>query len=437
MLSSLALLSLPLLSAAAVYPRHDDEHSHSVARRLPDSWYQRDDHPVHALFRRDGPTDGATYAQVGSPEWVSAYPAGPPASPDPTKMPVEWLNALNDALARGVIPNISVTTLADPVNGIPTYPSDLNATGPEVCSATYQCRIPGDVWDAPDGALGLSFDDGPLPPSDGLYAYLAEHNQTATHFMIGSNIIQYPTEFLKAFGQGDDIAVHTWTHPYMTTLSNEVVVAELGWTVQLIHNSTGGRVPRFWRPPYGDSDMRTRAIAKEVFGLTTVVWNQDTNDWSLSDSPPGTTAAKVNASLTQWLTGPKSPGLIILEHELSNQSVASFQAAYPMMLSTGWQVTSLAKLMGNGTSYQNAANDEGAVVPVGNILNAVNVTVPLSSSASAIITPTASAAKQATPAQASASASRVAKSSDALSMGPSVGLATAVAAALFGIMLCA
>jgi len=217
-----------------------------------------------------------------------------------------------------------------------------------------------------------------------------------------------------------------------------VVVAELGWTVQLIHNSTGGRVPRFWRPPYGDSDTRVRAIAKEVFGLTTVVWNQDTNDWALSDSPPGTTPEKVNASLTQWLTGPKSPGLIILEHELSNQSVASFQAAYPLMLSTGWKITSLAQLMSNGSSYQNAASDEGAVVPVANILNAVNVTIPLaSSSASAIIAPTASVTKQATPAQASAAPSRLAKSSDAVSMGPSAGLATAIAAALFGIVLCA
>lgn len=59
----------------------------------------------------------------------------------------------------------------------------------------------------------------------------------------------------------------------------------------LIHNSTGGRVPRYWRPPYGDSDMRVRSIAKEVsfkkfdglpilielqvFGLDTVVWNQE------------------------------------------------------------------------------------------------------------------------------------------------------------------
>lgn len=48
----------------------------------------------------------------------------------------------------------------------------------------------------------------------------------------------------------------------MTTLSNEMVLAELGWTMKIIHDSTGGRVPRFWRPPYGDSDSRVRAIAK-------------------------------------------------------------------------------------------------------------------------------------------------------------------------------
>jgi len=35
--------------------------------------------------------------------------------------------------------------------------------------------------------------------------------------------------------------------------------------MELIHNSTGGRVPRFWRPPYGDSDNRVTAIAKEVW----------------------------------------------------------------------------------------------------------------------------------------------------------------------------
>jgi chitin deacetylase len=68
--------------------------------------------------------------------------------------------------------------------------------------------------------------------------------------MIGVNIVSYPDLFMKAFGNGDDIAVHTWTHPYMTTLSNEDVVAQLGYTMAIIHDSTGGRLPRYWRPPF-------------------------------------------------------------------------------------------------------------------------------------------------------------------------------------------
>lgn len=73
----------------------------------------------------------------------------------------------------------------------------------------------------------------------------------------------------------DDIAVHTWTHPYMTTLDNLGVLGQLGWTMEIIHNSTGGRLPKYWRPPFGDSDNRVNAIAREVFGLTTVIWNQE------------------------------------------------------------------------------------------------------------------------------------------------------------------
>ena len=98
-----------------------------------------------------------------------------------------------------------------------------------------------------------------------MYAFLQQNNVPSTHFYIGTNILQYPSEFMSAFtGLKSDIAVHTWTHPYMTTLSNEGVVAELGWTMQLIYNSTGGLIPRYWRPPYGDSDVRVVAIAKEV-----------------------------------------------------------------------------------------------------------------------------------------------------------------------------
>jgi hypothetical protein len=33
---------------------------------------------------------------------------------------------------------------------------------------------------------------------------------------------------------------------YMTTMSNEAIVAELGWTMQIIYDQNGGKVPKYW-----------------------------------------------------------------------------------------------------------------------------------------------------------------------------------------------
>lgn len=115
-----------------------------------------------------------------------------------------------------------------------------------------------------------------MQPSDGLYSFLRQNQVKATHFFIGVNIINFPNEFNTAFQTNqDDIAVHTWTHPHMTTLSNADVVAQLAWTLQVIYNSTGGRLARYWRPPYGDTDLRVTSIAEVIFGLTTVGWNRE------------------------------------------------------------------------------------------------------------------------------------------------------------------
>ncbi|KAJ7185323.1 glycoside hydrolase/deacetylase [Mycena filopes] len=376
---TLALLALPLLSGASVHRRHDHAHAHNIAKRLPSpQWYHDSDHPVHELFRRAAPTDGATYAAVGSDEWSKPFPPGPPASPDVKILPAAWVAALNDAIARKAIPDIPLSANVSD-GGSPVYPTGSDPNSPQICSATYQCRIDGDIWDVADGHVGLSFDDGPEAGTASLLQFLDQQKQLVTHFMIGSNIVFQPDDFLAAFNRGDDIAVHTWTHPHMTTQSNLQVLGELGWTMQIIHDSTGGRVPKFWRPPYGDSDVRTRAIAKEVFGMTTIIWNQDTSDWSLDETPPGTTADKIKSSMQQWLTGPKSPGLNILEHELTKDSVASFAAAYPVMLSNGWNVVSLAQLVGGNSSYQNSPSSSGAVA-LADILDAKSVVAPAASS---------------------------------------------------------
>ncbi|KAG6900966.1 hypothetical protein C0993_004403 [Termitomyces sp. T159_Od127] len=387
------LLALPLAHAA----RFRVPHAHSLERRLPASWYQHDDHPVHALFRRGPPTDGTNYPQVGSPTWSAAYPS---SSPDVNALPQQWVAALNAAVDAGKIPNIPQSSNTPGTN--PVYPAGFNPNGPQVCSATYKCQIPGDVWDAPDDYFAISFDDGPTPASPRLLQFLEGNNQTATHFMIGVNILQNPQLFLDIFNAGHDIAVHTWTHPYMTTLTNLEIVAQLGWTAEIIRNSTGGRVPRYWRPPYGDSDMRVRSIAKEVFGLETVIWNHDTEDWSLT-SPKGTTPQIIHDSFVQWLSGPKSPGIITLEHELSDMSVSAFMDAWPLLGPAGWKTGSLAEIVGD-SAYQNS-DDSDSPVTLDGVVAGQTTAGSSSSSASATSTPLVRSISTASPTAPAGSAS--------------------------------
>lgn len=86
-----------------------------------------------------------------------------------------------------------------------------------------------------------------------------------------------------------------------------------------------------------------------------------TEDWSIGEAG-GATLTGVHASLTKWLTGPKSPGLIILEHELTNDTVSAFIDAFPMIKQNGWNIVSVAELDGN-SAYFNADGDTGTVSP--------------------------------------------------------------------------
>ncbi|KAF5363701.1 hypothetical protein D9756_000624 [Leucocoprinus leucothites] len=348
------LLVAPAVLAVSV-PASESPHDHPVKRSLGARWYHDEHHPVYNLFRRGGQTDGITYPAVGSLTWGANFPK---STPDSGQLPQAWVDALNVAVNTGKIPDVPV---AEQEHGAdPKYPGH-DPMSPEICSSTYKCISSAAWWDGPEGYFASSFDDGPQPTTDKLLTFLQEKNVHTTHFMIGVNILQYWSEFVKTFEAGDDIAVHTYTHPYMTTLSNEEVVAQLGWTMELIHNSTGGRVPRFWRPPYGDSDNRVTAIAKEVFGLETVIWNEDTEDWSLGSG--GTTLETIAKQMQEWLSRPKSPGLVVLEHEDSDDALNAFIDAFPKVLESGWKFESLARLFGQGQAYQNSNDNNSEVKP--------------------------------------------------------------------------
>ncbi|KAJ9120201.1 hypothetical protein QFC22_003101 [Naganishia vaughanmartiniae] len=359
---ALAIATLATFTSAAPHAHHDHAQPKFTKRNaLMDRWFQDPSAESAQLFKR-----ATSNATPGSPEWRAAYPA-PGSTPGSNTLPQAWKDRLAAVVASSAFPTYGPTQAN---NGYPQYKSangsTLSGTDPTVCSFTYECVGEGDIHNAPDGVIGLNFDDGPTQFSGELYDFIEANNISATHFMIGGNIVNLPDVFARAWKDGGHIAVHTFSHPYMTTMTNDQILAELGWTCQIISDLTGGYVPAYWRPPFGDADYRVRMIAKEVFGLTTVVWNQDSADWAIGTDPKYTVEG-VSATMRQWFSGSKSPGLVMLEHEASAADVQVFKAVYGDMLRNGWKVVNVAEAF-NSWEYANAATDNSTLVQAESIV---------------------------------------------------------------------
>jgi len=156
---------------------------------------------------------------------------------------------------------------------------------------------------------------------------------------------------------GHQISVHTWSHPYLTKLSNAEIVAELGWSKQVIKDVIGV-TPNTFRPPYGDIDDRVRAIAAQM-GLTPIIWssvtanntriNFDTTDWNI---PGGTATGESSLTKFEQILNDYVPllpnGLIVLQHDLYQQTVdLAVGYVLPMAIASGkFQLKSIINCLG-------------------------------------------------------------------------------------------
>lgn len=167
---------------------------------------------------------------------------------------------------------------------IPTFAPtvDSGACGSNPAAAADQsrcwwtcggCKGDDDIEECPDKLTwGLTYDDGPALYTGDLLHYLDTVNLKATFFVVGSRAISYPDLLREEYMAQHQIAVHTWSHHPMTTLTNEQIIAEFGWSKKIIKDVLGV-TPTYWRPPYGDVDNRVRAIAKAM-GLQTSIWTR-------------------------------------------------------------------------------------------------------------------------------------------------------------------
>ncbi|KAJ7653781.1 putative chitin deacetylase [Mycena rosella] len=213
------------------------------------------------------------------------------------------------------------------------------AADPDCWWTQTQCVTPKladlkpDVASVPEPrTLGYGFDDGPACGHNRFYNYLAEQNQKATMFFIGSNVMWFPLEAQRAVADGHQICAHTWSHPSMTAATNEGAFAELWYSIQAIKLVTNV-TPTCWRPPRGDVDDRIRYIATQL-GLETIMWGFDSFDWEAGTNNITTDTVQGNYDSLMAKAGSGAfdgIGAIMLTHELNNYTMQTAMDNYPKL----------------------------------------------------------------------------------------------------------
>jgi len=216
-------------------------------------------------------------------------------------------------------------------------------------SCTGCTRNVSDITKCPTkGDWGLTFDDGPTPFTTGLLDFFLKTNTKVTFFVIGSRVFENPEILQRAVKEGHQIGVHTWSHPSLTSQSNEQIIAELKWTELAIQKAVG-LTPKYMRPPFGDYDDRVRNIATQL-GYKIVIWDEDTNDWMSADDKTFQ-LTWIEGNFTQWVKEPATTGHISLEHDLYKQTAARAQLAAPIVTGAGFLIKPVAVCVGDPKPY--------------------------------------------------------------------------------------
>jgi peptidoglycan/xylan/chitin deacetylase (PgdA/CDA1 family) len=185
--------------------------------------------------------------------------------------------------------------------------------------------------------IALTFDDGPNPYYTlQILAILKQFGIKATFFCIGRQVALFPKIVKQEYSNGNVIGDHTWSHPFLPSLSPVQIYSQMAMTSDILQKTIGVR-PKFFRPPYGSLDSTVLVEANEL-KLTTTLWSDDPRDWSL----PGT------AAIISRVLSVAGNGTIILMHDGGGnraETVAALPTIIETLLKRGFHFVTLPQLL--------------------------------------------------------------------------------------------
>lgn len=193
--------------------------------------------------------------------------------------------------------------------------------------------------------IAMTFDDGPhASNTPRLLDMLKARNIRATFFTVGSRTVTYPGIMRRIIADGHELANHTWTHPKLSSLSDNAVRSELKRAHSALVNL--GVAPRMYRPPYGAITARQKQWIMNEFGYPTIQWSVDPEDWRTK-----------SAALTRSrILNQTRPGAIILVHDIHVSSIDAMPGTLDGLLAKGFRFVKVSELMEMGNRPRGAPN---------------------------------------------------------------------------------
>jgi peptidoglycan/xylan/chitin deacetylase (PgdA/CDA1 family) len=132
---------------------------------------------------------------------------------------------------------------------------------------------------------------------------LTETRTPATLFLGGKWMLEHAGQTRRlAANELFELGNHSFLHPHMTRLTDELVRRELTWT-QIVMYSLTGRQAALYRPPYAETDERVSRIAARA-GLVTVQF-----DLASGDPDPGISKERLVRAVT---TGVRHGSIVVM-----------------------------------------------------------------------------------------------------------------------------
>ncbi len=202
----------------------------------------------------------------------------------------------------------------------------------------------------------LTFDDGPDPVwTPKILDILKQENVPAAFFVVGQNGQSNPQLIKRIVAEGHEIGNHSFTHPNLGEVPDQITDLELNATQRLIESLTGHSTRLFRAPYFGDAEPRTPdevdpTVLAQNLGYVSIGLHLDPDDWKTKneDGSPHTADQMVDEILKQVaITTPEERGNIILMHDSGGDRSATVEALPKIiheLRSRGYEFTTIGDL---------------------------------------------------------------------------------------------